>query len=126
MGDKPTTSSPSTADAKAEAQLGELLKQLQAQQQAELSAREDSPGYAPVETSGFTFEGMMVGLIVSAVGLGYLRYGKAMANPLLIVTGVVLLVIPWFIMDALWLGLVGLGIAALSFGASRILFPSSL
>ena len=68
----------------------------------------------------------MVGLMVSAVGLGYLRYGKTTAQPLLIVTGLLLLVIPWAVTDALWLSVAGIGIAAASYVANKVLFPGAM
>lgn len=108
-----------------EKQLGGLLQQLQAEAQADQQAREGQDEAPPVEASAFTFESMMVGLVVSAVGLGYLRWGRATASPILAATGVVLLVLPWVLYDALWLGLAGLGVAVLSAVVSRLLFPSS-
>jgi len=117
----PSTST-SDQEAALEAQLGGLLKQLEAQQSSSL---EGQPEKAPVDVGGLSFEGMMVGIIVSAVGLGYLRWGKNTGQPLLALAGVLLLVVPWAITDALWLSLAGLAIAVAGALAERFFFPSS-
>jgi len=114
---------PPDKEAALEAQLGGLLKQLEAQQSSSsLDTRQEQ---APVDAGGLSFEGMMVGIVVSAVGLGYLRWGKNTGQPLLALAGVLLLVVPWVVSDALWLSLAGVGIAVLGALAQRFFFPSS-
>lgn len=62
---------------------------------------------------GLTFGGIMVMLVLSLVGLAYFRYGKVQGEPLTIITGVALMVFPYFVGGTFNMIGVGLGIIAL-------------
>ncbi|MDP2340965.1 MAG: hypothetical protein Q8O67_08410 [Deltaproteobacteria bacterium] len=91
------------------AQLAALTKQLELAQ-AEQKAGGDVDGGM---FDGLTAGSLMVGLVLSTIGLGLVRYGKVMLSWMYAIFGVALMVIPFFIMDAWILVGVGVGLIAL-------------
>tara|TARA_R110001583_G_scaffold83178_1_gene219926 strand:- start:13065 stop:13268 length:204 start_codon:yes stop_codon:yes gene_type:complete len=51
---------------------------------------------------------ILLGLVFSSIGFGYFIYGKQQSNPVARYTGVVLMVYPYFVPDAVVLILVGI------------------
>jgi hypothetical protein len=51
---------------------------------------------------------LLLGLLLSSIGLGYFIHGKRQSNPVTRYTGVVLMVFPYFVHDALVLILMGI------------------
>ncbi len=58
------------------------------------------------------FDGVaiLLSLIFSTFGLIYFRYGKRLAKVPWIVTGIVLMVYPYFVHSRLWMTVLGLGL----------------
>ena len=101
-----------------------LTQQLQQQLAAE-QATQAKVGVQKATTTeptffGFTMGALFAGLIISTIGIGYLRYAKSTAEPIIAIFGLALLVIPFFITQTLWLSLVGGTVALLPFVLRRV------
>ncbi|AXK71128.1 amino acid transport protein [Lysobacter sp. TY2-98] len=55
---------------------------------------------------------LLLGVLLSSVGLGYFIYGRKQGAPPPLVAGIVLMVVPYFISSALLLVAVGVIVAA--------------
>jgi hypothetical protein len=98
-------------DSQATQQLRDLATRMQAEQQAQTGA-EPHDGKAPVHDDtifGFTLGALALGALMSIVGIGYLRYAKVTSNVLYGVTGVVLMVMPYFVTSTWGLAIGGAG-----------------
>lgn len=62
---------------------------------------------------------LVVSLLVSSVGFVMFMYGKKQHRPVQLGAGLLLLLFPFFIRDGLWLGLVGVVICLLVWGAVK-------
>ncbi|MBI3607989.1 MAG: amino acid transport protein [Nitrospirae bacterium] len=62
---------------------------------------------------------LVLSLIFSTIGFGYFRYGKRQGESLLLIVGVILMVYPYFITNALAVAVVGLLLMAGPFMAKR-------
>ena len=93
----------------ANAQLADLTRQLEAAQTKDKAGAVDAGGMF----DGMTAGSLVVGLVLSTVGLGLVRYGKVVLSWMYAIVGVVLMVLPFFITDAWILGGVGAGVIAL-------------
>jgi hypothetical protein len=62
---------------------------------------------------------LIVSLFVSSVGFVMLMYGRKQSRPVQFGAGLVLLLIPYFVRDPLWLSLVGVAVCALVWGAVK-------
>jgi hypothetical protein len=60
----------------------------------------------------FDTNSLLAGLLVSSIGFVLFRYGKKMGRPPQLVTGIVLMVYPYFITSVPWM----LGVAVLLLG----------
>jgi len=60
---------------------------------------------------------LFVGLVVSGVGFVLLMYGRKQSRPLHLVAGLLLLLFPFLVRDAFWLGMTG-GAVCLALWAS--------
>ena len=58
---------------------------------------------------------LLVGLLLSAVGIGYLVYGRRQHTPISFVAGLGLILIPFFVDSTMTLLLAGAGIAVVPF-----------
>ena len=55
---------------------------------------------------------LLVSLLVSSIGFVMFMYGKKQHRPVQLGSGLLLLIFPFFVHDALWLGLIGAVICA--------------
>lgn len=62
---------------------------------------------------------LAVSLLVSSVGFVMFMYGKKQHRPVQTGGGLLLLLVPFFVRDGLWLGLLGVGISALVWGGVK-------
>ena len=60
-----------------------------------------------------------VSLVVSGVGFVMFMYGKKQHRPVQLASGLLLLVIPFFVRDALLLGVIGAAICAMVWGGVK-------
>lgn len=60
-----------------------------------------------------------VSLVVSGVGFVMFMYGKKQHRPVQLASGLLLLVVPLFVRDALWLGVVGAVVCAVVWGSVK-------
>ena len=58
---------------------------------------------------------LLIGLLLSAVGIGYLVYGRRQRAPICFVAGLGLMLIPFFVDSTMTLLLAGAGMAAVPF-----------
>jgi hypothetical protein len=59
--------------------------------------------------------GLLVGIVAGAIGMGYFIYGKRQTKLVPMVAGAALCIYPYFLDSLLWLCLVGLLLVALPF-----------
>ncbi|HVN35204.1 MAG TPA: amino acid transport protein [Casimicrobiaceae bacterium] len=59
--------------------------------------------------------GLIVGIIAGAVGMGYFIYGKRRAKLTPLLAGVLLCIYPYFTDSLLWLSVIGLALVAAPF-----------
>jgi hypothetical protein len=59
--------------------------------------------------------GLIVGVIAGAIGMGYFIYGKRQTKIVPMVAGVLLCIYPYFIDSLLWLSLIGAVLVAAPF-----------
>ena len=59
--------------------------------------------------------GLIVGIIAGAVGMGYFIYGKRQAKLTPLLAGVLLCIYPYFTDSLLWLSVIGLALVAAPF-----------
>jgi hypothetical protein len=64
-----------------------------------------------------TFSGAQLwwGLLFSSIGLGFFLYGKKQRAPVPLVSGIALMVYPYFVANAWWLVSIGLVLTALPY-----------
>jgi hypothetical protein len=109
------------ANADPTATLAALTKQLEAAQKAEAAkatqtsstANSTSDAAPPSEQPalfGMTPGSLLVGLVLSTIGLGCVRYAKVVGQWLFAFVGAALFLLPFFVTDALWLTLSGAGV----------------
>ncbi len=67
----------------------------------------------------FEPEYLLVSLLSSSVGFVMFMYGRKQGRPVQIGSGLLLLVLPFFLRDALWLGLASAVICVAAWGAIR-------
>lgn len=67
----------------------------------------------------FEPEYLLVSLLSSSVGFVMFMYGRKQGRPVQIGAGLLLLVLPFFLRDALWLGLASAVICVAAWGAIR-------
>lgn len=132
----PATTPPPSSASSANAQLEALTKQLQAAQQRpgqqnnpqlialteeleRAKAEEAANPAAPDTFFGMTFGALMVGLVASTLGLGLIRYGKVSQQWIFAIVGVALMVLPFFVQDALILTVASVGTVGLGFLVRR-------
>jgi hypothetical protein len=60
-----------------------------------------------------------VSLVVSGVGFVMFMYGKKQHRPVQLASGLLLLIIPVFVRDALLLGVIGAAVCALAWGGVK-------
>ena len=82
--------------------LQKQLEQAQAEEKADAKAHPDDAG----TIMGFTPAALVLGLIVSTLGLALLRYARVTVQWSFAVVGLALMTIPFFITDAVVLGVV--------------------
>jgi hypothetical protein len=56
---------------------------------------------------------MFLGLIFSSIGLGYFMYGKKVTSPVFRVTGLVLMVYPYFVQNIIAITIMGVALILL-------------
>jgi hypothetical protein len=56
---------------------------------------------------GTRMSALFVGMIVSAVGVGYIMYGRRQTRFVPVIAGVVLCIYPYFVDDWVWLAVIG-------------------
>jgi hypothetical protein len=62
---------------------------------------------------------LLVGLIVSGVGFVMFMYGKRQHRPMQLAAGLLLLLMPFFVRDAVWLGAVAAVVCAIVWGSVK-------
>jgi hypothetical protein len=62
---------------------------------------------------------LLVGLIVSGAGFVMFMYGKRQHRPVQLAAGLLLLLMPFFVRDAIWLGAVGAVVCAIVWGSVK-------
>jgi hypothetical protein len=62
---------------------------------------------------------LVVALLVSSVGFVLFMYGKKQHRPLQLGSGLLLLVVPMFLRDGLWLGVTGAVVCAIVWGGVK-------
>ncbi len=105
------------------AALAELkLEQQKAAEKQEAAVAQEGTPKAPQELTlfGYTMEAFFLSLVLSAVGVGYIRYGQTTAQPIMAIFGVALLVIPFFVTNAWALLAVGGGVLLLPLLLKRL------
>jgi hypothetical protein len=70
---------------------------------------------------GLSMSGVLASLLFSGVGIFYFKRGKATNDMPMLVSGIALLVYPFFITDTLYIVVVGLALTALPWWAQRCL-----
>lgn len=90
-------------------QLQALTKQLEAAQ-----AKQGQPGKAADDSVmfGLSFGALMVGLVLSTIGVGFFRYARVVGQWSFAILGAVLFVLPFVFDDAVVLAAVGAGVIA--------------
>ncbi|MEE8407963.1 MAG: hypothetical protein V3T05_00015 [Myxococcota bacterium] len=69
----------------------------------------------------FTVGSIFVGFLVGVVGFALFLYGKRQSKFLHLITGIILMVYPYFVPDAVWMAVVGVGIIGGLFVATKII-----
>ncbi len=97
-------------------QLAALTKQLEAAQ-----AKGAKPGAAADDGvfMGMTMGSLMIGLVLSTVGVALVRYARVTGQWMYAGIGALLFALPFVITDALWLGIAGAGAFGLMFFLRR-------
>lgn len=93
------------------AKLQKLVKQLEAAQRAE--TRTDGKPPEAATFMGMTMGGLFAGLVVSTLGIAYIRYAKTTSQYLFALCGLLMLVVPFFVSQTLPLCGIGFGLALL-------------
>ena len=65
--------------------------------------------------SGMSTSALMWGLLFGSIGAGFFLYGKKQGRPVPLVCGLLLIVYPYFISNAVWLVLIGLVLIAIPY-----------
>lgn len=71
------------------------------------------PGSGSDVLFGLSMGGLIAGLVFSGIGFVYFKYGKSTRSTGMMVTGVLLLVYPYFVNNTTYIILAGLGLTAL-------------
>lgn len=111
----------------ADAQLEALTRQLDALQQAQRAQQQHekqqqgTSGTTPAEQTffGYTFGALFLALVISTVGIAYVRYAKVTSELAPFLVGVALFVMTYFITDALALFVSAAGVIGLHLVARR-------
>ncbi len=126
--DLPTTAAKAPAVGGEEAQLLRALQQLQQSQSGAPAASAlldgavadaelgQAPAAGGVDATlfGFSMGALMVGLVMSVVGMGCLRYARAASQYIFVVPGVIFMAVPFWVTDAWALSAVLVGVSALT------------
>ncbi len=131
MEDDPPTTAAKAPVGGEEAQLLRALQQLQHSQSggpaasalldgavvdAELGQAPAAGAAGAVDATlfGFSMGALMVGLVMSVVGMGCLRYARAASQYIFVVPGVIFMAVPFWVTDAWALSAVLVGVSALT------------
>ena len=126
--DPPTTAAKAPAVGGEEAQLLRALQQLQQRQSGGPAASAlldgavadaelgQAPAAGAVDATlfGFSMGALMVGLVMSVVGMGCLRYARAASQYIFVVPGVIFMAVPFWVTDAWALSAILVGVSALT------------
>ena len=132
--DLPTTAAKAPAVGGEEAQLLRALQQLQQRQsggpaasalldgavadaelgQAPAAGAAGAAGAVDATLFGFSMGALMVGLVMSVVGMGCLRYARAASQYIFVVPGVIFMAVPFWVTDAWALSAILVGVSALT------------
>ena len=88
-----------------------LTKQLEQARKAEV--RDDGKAPAPEMFLGMTAGALFAGLLISTLGLAYMRYAKSTGQVAFGLCGLALFFVPWFVPSALPLVAIGVVLTAL-------------
>lgn len=102
--------------------MGGLVSDLKAELEAQAKAGKSETGKPQMQTTdGVTDFALTLffGLVVSAVGIAYIRYAKNAARPVMALAGVAMLVIPFVIHGPWTMVAAGLAVALLPVGLMR-------
>ena len=72
------------------------------------------------ESVDFDPGSIIASLLISSVGYVLFRYGKKQSRPPQLVTGLVLMLYPYFVTDVLFMSLIGIGLCLLLWAAVRL------
>jgi hypothetical protein len=61
---------------------------------------------------------LFMALLLGSIGMGYAMYGRRQRRGAALLSGVLLMVVPYFVASAWLVGLIGVGLMALPFFAS--------
>ncbi len=69
----------------------------------------------------FSVASIFVGFFVGVIGFALFLYGKRQSKYLHLITGVILMIYPYVVPDALWMAVVGVAIMGGLFVATKVL-----